>query len=75
LVNPVTVIGEPAPVPVRPPGLEVTVYAVIAAPPVNTGAVKLTEAWVSPAVALSAVGSPGTTAATLNECVTVAAAK
>jgi hypothetical protein len=75
LVKPVTVTGEFAPVPVRPPGLEVTVYKVIAAPPVNAGAVKLTVAWVSPAVALAAVGAPGTTALILNERLTVAAAE
>ena len=44
LVSPVTVIGDEAPVAVRPPGEEVTVYPVIAAPPVFVGAVKLTVA-------------------------------
>ncbi len=67
-------IGEPAPVPVRPPGLEVTVYAVIAAPPVLAGAVNATSAWALPAVAVPMVGAPGTTALTANVCDTVGAA-
>ncbi len=42
--RPVTVIGLDEPVPVNPPGLDVTVYDVIAAPPVDAGAVNATEA-------------------------------
>ena len=38
----------------------------IVAPPVAVGAVKVTDACVSPAVALGAVGAPGTTAFTAN---------
>ncbi len=62
LVNPVTVNGEPAPVAVRPPGLLVTVKPVIGEPPVLAGGVKLTVAWVFPAVAVTAVGAPGAVA-------------
>jgi hypothetical protein len=39
LVKPVTVSGDAEPVAVNPPGLEVTVYPVIATPPVIAGAV------------------------------------
>jgi hypothetical protein len=44
LVNPVTVIGEDAPEAVTPPGLDVTVYEEITAPPFETGDEKLTLA-------------------------------
>jgi ABC-type uncharacterized transport system permease subunit len=44
LVSPVTVIGLAEPAPVKPPGLEVTVYPVIAEPPLLTGAVNVTVA-------------------------------
>jgi hypothetical protein len=43
-VKPVTVIGLDAPVAVMLPGLEVTVYDVIALPPFEAGGVKLTVA-------------------------------
>ncbi len=58
-VRPVTVIGLEAPVAVMPPGLEVTVYEVIALPPFDEGAVKLTVACALPATAVTAVGAPG----------------
>ena len=58
-VRPVTVIGELAPVPVAPPGLAVTVYPETLAPPLLAGALKLTLACVSPAVAAPMVGAPG----------------
>jgi acyl-coenzyme A thioesterase PaaI-like protein len=46
---------------VNEPGEDVTVYPVIAAPPVETGAVQDTTAWAFAApVALTAVGAPGT---------------
>src|SRR5690606_34222035 len=48
----------PAQVPVAPPGLAVAVNRLIAAPP-SAGAVKLTLAWPSPAVAVTAVGASG----------------
>ena len=73
LVRPATVIGEPLPVPVAPPGLAVTVYPVMVPPPLLAGAVNVTEAWVSPAVALPIVGGPGRAAATLKVRLTVGA--
>ena len=60
MVRPVTVKGLAVPVAVIPPGLEVTVYPVIAEPPSLTGAVKVTEAWAFPFVAVPIVGAPGT---------------
>ena len=60
MVKPVTVIGEDAPLTVRPPGEEVTVYPVIEDPPVFVGAEKLTEALPLLAVAAIPVGVPGT---------------
>ncbi|MNU98234.1 hypothetical protein D3C71_883390 [compost metagenome] len=74
LVKPVTVTGEPAPVAVTPPGLAVTVYTVMALPPVKDGDANVTVAWVLPAVAVPMVGAPGTTALTVKVCVTVVAA-
>jgi hypothetical protein len=53
-------IGLAVPVPVNPPGLEVTVYPVIAEPPLLTGAVNVTVACAFPAVAVPIVGAPGT---------------
>jgi hypothetical protein len=63
LLRPDTVIGEDAPVAVRPPGEEVTVYPVIADPPVFVGAEKLTDALPLLAVAAIPVGVPGTVVA------------
>jgi len=61
-VNPETVIGDDAPVPVKPPGLDVTVYPVITAGiPAFAGAVKVTDALALPAVAVPIVGAPGGT--------------
>jgi hypothetical protein len=65
LVKPVTVIGEEPPVPVNPPGLDVTVYEVIAEPPSLPGGVKVTVASPLPAVAVPIVGAPGTLAGTI----------
>ena len=45
-----------------PAGLEVTVYEVIGLPPFEAGAVQETEAEALPAVAVTAVGAPGTVA-------------
>ena len=56
--SPVTIIGLVAPVAVKPPGLEVTLYDVTPPPPV-VGAVKLTVACVLPGTAVAAVGAPG----------------
>ena len=62
LVRPATVAVVAAPVEeaVKPPGVEVTVYPVIAEPPVSVGAVHDTVACVFPDVAPTAVGAPGT---------------
>jgi hypothetical protein len=62
LVRPVTVIGVVAPVPVKLPGCEVTVYEVIGLPPLLPGAAKETEACALPPVAVAAVGASGTVA-------------
>ncbi len=43
-----------------PPGLDVTVYPVIALPPLFVGATKVTLAEVFPAVATTLVGGSGT---------------
>ena len=57
--KPLTVIGEDAPVPVIPPGLEVAVY-VTAPAPKSVGAVNATVAVLDPvAVAVPIVGTPG----------------
>ena len=42
------------------PGKDVTLYPVMALPPVEAGAVKATLAWALPAVATGLVGAPGT---------------
>jgi hypothetical protein len=47
---------------VPPAGFDVTVYPVIALPPLLTGAVKVTLACALPPVAVTAVGAPGTVA-------------
>ena len=54
-------MGEFAPDAVMPPGFEVTVNDVIVEP-LEAGLAKLTVALASPAVALTAVGDPGTVA-------------
>jgi hypothetical protein len=60
LVSPVTVIGDEGPVARRPPGEDVTVYPVIADPPVFVGAVKLTVALpLMPVVTATPIGAPG----------------
>ena len=60
LVSPVTVIGDEGPVARKPPGEDVTVYPVIADPPVFVGAVKLTVAVpLLPVVTATPVGAPG----------------
>jgi hypothetical protein len=65
VVSPETVIGEAAPVAVRPPGEDVTVYVVMAELPVLEGAVKATDAEVGPATdAVTDVGAPGRTGQT-----------
>jgi len=61
-VSPDTVIGLDAAEPVNPPGLDVVVYEVIALPPFDAGAVKLTIAEALPATALTLCGAPGVAA-------------
>jgi hypothetical protein len=64
LASPETVIephGAPH-VPMKPPGDDVAVYAVIAEPPLLAGAVNVTLACALPAVAVPIVGAPGTVA-------------
>jgi hypothetical protein len=63
-VRPVTVIGELPPVPVNPPGLEVTVYEVIAEPPFDPGAENVIVASPLPRVAVPIDGAPGTVSGT-----------
>ena len=60
MVSPVTTIGEPAPLAVMLPGLEVTVYPVMADPPLLAGAANATLACALPAVAVPMTGAPGT---------------
>ena len=61
LVNPVNVSGDSEPDAVTPPGDDVTVYEVIAEPPV-AGAVQLTVACSFPRVAETDVGASGVVA-------------
>ena len=60
LARPVTVQDSPVVEHVAPPGLAVTVYLVIADPPLEFGAAHDTVAWPSPDVAVTPVGAPGT---------------
>ena len=62
LVRPVSVADVPATVALAPAGLEVTVYEVMALPPLLAGALQETDAEALPAVAVTAVGAPGTVA-------------
>ena len=65
LVNPVHVYVVPLPVHVAPAGEDVTVYPVIADPPLLAGAVNVTVAAPEAAlVAATDVGAPGTVAGT-----------
>jgi hypothetical protein len=59
-VKPVTFIGDIVPVPIKLPGLDVTVYPVTTLPPLLVGATNATLAEAFPAVATTAVGGPGT---------------
>ena len=52
-------MGDPAPLAVIPPGVDVTMYEVIGAPAEEPG-LKLTVARPSPAMALSSAGGCGT---------------
>jgi hypothetical protein len=64
-VSPATVTGDVAPVPVKLPGVDVTVYLVIAALPSDAGAVNATDAAPASRVAVPIVGAPGSVTATL----------
>src|SRR3954464_13067919 len=65
-VRPATVaLVAPMTLAVRPPGEEVTVYPVMALPPLDAGAVQLTLACALPAVAVTPVGAPGTPRGTI----------
>lgn len=58
MVRPVTVIGLDDPVAVKLPEVEVTVYEVMAAPPLDEGAVNATDAEVP--LATDVIGAPAT---------------
>jgi len=60
LESPPTMMGDAAPLTLMPPGEDVTVYEVIAEPPVEAGGVNATVACALPAVAVPIVGGPGT---------------
>ena len=55
-------IGEPAPLALMPPGVDVAAYDVIAEPPLEAGGVNVTVACALPAAAVPIVGGPGTAA-------------
>jgi hypothetical protein len=58
-VRPETTTGLAEAVTESPPGLEVTVYAVMGEPPLAAGGEKVTEAKPSPATAETLRGTPG----------------
>ena len=60
VAKPDTSRGELAPIAVKFPGEDVTVYPVMPLPPVEAGAVNATLACALPAVATGLVGAPGT---------------
>ena len=64
MVRPVTVavVAAPTEVAVKEPGEDVTVYPVIAEPPLSVGAVHVIVAFVLPPVATTEVGAPDTVA-------------
>jgi hypothetical protein len=68
-----TTVLAPVVVALAPPGVAVTVYPVTAEPPLDDGALHDTDACVSPAVATTFVGAPGTTAAAVGVTVLDAA--
>ena len=79
MVRPVTV-NVPLPdwfnVAVTEPGVDVAVYDVIVAPPLDVGAVNATVTEVTLAIAAAPiVGAPGATDATVNDTVTCGAAR
>ena len=62
LVRPLTTIGEDEPVLAIEPGVDIARYCVIAEPPSDDGAEKVTDALVFPGVAVPTTGALGTTA-------------
>ena len=78
MVRPLTVhdvpAGEPVVVHVFAPGLDVTVYESIMAPPLLAGAVHDTLACASAAVAMTLVGAPGTETGGVHSAMKFAAA-
>lgn len=64
LASPVTTIGLPLPLPDRElPGIvQVAVYPVMVEPPVDDGAAKKIDTWLSPGVVDVIVGAPGAVA-------------
>ena len=56
----VAVVAAPVETAVKPPGEEVTVYPVIAAPPLSVGAVQVIVACVLPEVATTDIGAEDT---------------
>ena len=56
-------MGDVVPIAVKLPGLDVTVYPVIALPPLLDGTTKATLAEATPAVATTPVGEPAAVAA------------
>src|SRR5260221_1205730 len=58
-LSPGTSTGECSPAPIKPPGDEVTMYEVMADPPFESGAAKLTVACPSPAMARTSRGAAG----------------
>jgi len=63
-VRPVTVadVSDPDTVELAPPGFAVTVYELMALPPLDDGGVHETVAWALPEVAVTLVGGPATAA-------------
>ena len=60
MVSPTTVQVVPVVEQVKPPGFEVAVYELMAAPPLEAGAVQATVTEPLPAVTELTVGAPGT---------------
>ena len=60
MVRPDTIIGLPAPAPLIAPGFDVTVYSVMADPPLLAGGVKFTVTCPFPPITDPIVGAPGT---------------
>ena len=66
-MRPVTVADKLEEVAVNPPGLDVTLYAVTAEPPLEAGASHETTTWPLPATPVTVVGAPGTVRGVIGE--------